>query len=145
MPVHCSPNWAIKATWERSMRISPLNVDIILGPSIVGWKLILSISSNCVLTVINASAAVTLLEQRPEKIQDLFIIITYVNNTVITIVQKRTVLSMRHLHYNSYSTQNTVLALITLTVCTIYIKKVFFTLHWVTYRYADAQLTPLQV
>ena len=30
-------------------------------------KLILSISSNCVLTVINASAAVTLLEQRPEK------------------------------------------------------------------------------
>ena len=34
-------------------------------------KLILSISSNCVLTVINASAAVTLLEQRPEKIQAL--------------------------------------------------------------------------
>ena len=31
----------------------------------------LSISSNCVLTVINASAAVTLLEQRPEKIQAL--------------------------------------------------------------------------
>ena len=31
-------------------------------------KLILSISSNCVLTVINASAAVTLLEQRPENI-----------------------------------------------------------------------------
>ena len=30
-------------------------------------KFILSISSNCVLTVINASAAVTLLEQRPEK------------------------------------------------------------------------------
>ena len=30
-------------------------------------KLILSISSYCVLTVINASAAVTLLEQRPEK------------------------------------------------------------------------------
>ena len=30
-------------------------------------KLILSISSNCVLTIINASAAVTLLEQRPEK------------------------------------------------------------------------------
>ena len=30
-------------------------------------KLILSISSNCVLTVIYASAAVTLLEQRPEK------------------------------------------------------------------------------
>ena len=30
-------------------------------------KLTLSISSNCVLTVINASAAVTLLEQRPEK------------------------------------------------------------------------------
>ena len=49
------------------MRVSPLNVDVILGPSIVGWKLILSISSNCVLTVINASAAVTLLEQRPEK------------------------------------------------------------------------------
>ena len=35
------------------------------------WKLILSISSNCVLTVINAGAAVTLLEQRPEKIQAL--------------------------------------------------------------------------
>ena len=34
-------------------------------------KLILSISSNCVLTVINASAAVTVLEQRPEKIQAL--------------------------------------------------------------------------
>ena len=34
-------------------------------------KLILSITSNCVLTVINASAAVTLLEQRPEKIQAL--------------------------------------------------------------------------
>ena len=34
-------------------------------------KLILSISSNCVLTVINASAAVTLLEQRPERIQAL--------------------------------------------------------------------------
>ena len=34
-------------------------------------ELILSISSNCVLTVINASAAVTLLEQRPEKIQAL--------------------------------------------------------------------------
>ena len=34
-------------------------------------KLILPISSNCVLTVINASAAVTLLEQRPEKIQAL--------------------------------------------------------------------------
>ena len=34
-------------------------------------KLILSISSNCVLTVINASAAVTLIEQRPEKIQAL--------------------------------------------------------------------------
>ena len=34
-------------------------------------KLILSFSSNCVLTVINASAAVTLLEQRPEKIQAL--------------------------------------------------------------------------
>ena len=34
-------------------------------------KLILSINSNCVLTVINASAAVTLLEQRPEKIQAL--------------------------------------------------------------------------
>ena len=49
------------------MRVSPLNVDVILGPSIVGWKLILSISSNCVLMVINASAAVTLLEQRPEK------------------------------------------------------------------------------
>ena len=32
-------------------------------------KLISSISSNCVLTVINASAA--LLEQRPEKIQTL--------------------------------------------------------------------------
>ena len=36
-----------------------------------GLKLILSISSNCVLTVINASAAVTLLEQRPEKLQSL--------------------------------------------------------------------------
>ena len=34
-------------------------------------KLILSISSNCVLTVINASAAVTLPEQRPENIQAL--------------------------------------------------------------------------
>ena len=34
-------------------------------------KLILSISSNCVLTVIDASAAVTLLVQRPEKIQAL--------------------------------------------------------------------------
>ena len=34
-------------------------------------KLILSISSNCVLTVINASTAVTILEQRPEKIQAL--------------------------------------------------------------------------
>ena len=34
-------------------------------------KLILYISSNCVLTVINASVAVTLLEQRPEKIQAL--------------------------------------------------------------------------
>ena len=32
-------------------------------------KLILSISRNCVLKVINACAAVTLLEQRPEKIQ----------------------------------------------------------------------------
>ena len=31
----------------------------------------LSISSNCMLTVINASAAVTLLEQRPEKNQAL--------------------------------------------------------------------------
>ena len=36
-----------------------------------GLKLTLSISSNCVLTVINASAAVTLLEQRPEKLQAL--------------------------------------------------------------------------
>ena len=34
-------------------------------------RLIVSISSNCVLTVINASAAVTPLEQRPEKIQAL--------------------------------------------------------------------------
>ena len=34
-------------------------------------KSILSISSNCVLTVINASAALTLLEQRPEEIQAL--------------------------------------------------------------------------
>ena len=34
-------------------------------------KLISSISSNCLLTVINAGAAVTLLEQRPEKIQAL--------------------------------------------------------------------------
>ena len=34
-------------------------------------KLLLSISSNCVLMVITASAAVTLLEQRPEKIQAL--------------------------------------------------------------------------
>ena len=39
--------------------------------SLIPVKLILSIRSNCVLTVINASAAVTLLEQRPEKIQAL--------------------------------------------------------------------------
>ena len=40
-------------------------------------KLILSISSNCVLTVITASAAVTLLKQRPEKIQALIGIRTH--------------------------------------------------------------------
>ena len=40
-------------------------------------KLISSISSNCLLTVINAGAAVTLLEQRPEKIQALSEIRTY--------------------------------------------------------------------
>ena len=39
--------------------------------------MILSISSNCVLTVINASAAVTLLEQRPEKIQALIALIFF--------------------------------------------------------------------
>ena len=33
-------------------------------------KINFAISSNCVLTVINASAAVTLLEQRPEKNSD---------------------------------------------------------------------------
>ena len=45
------------------------NLLLIISAADREMKLILSISSNCVLTVINASAAVTLLKQGPDKIQ----------------------------------------------------------------------------
>ena len=54
-----------------SRRFQKLKYLRLLSITIVKNELILSISSNCVMTVINASAAVTLLEQRPEKIQAL--------------------------------------------------------------------------
>lgn len=50
------------------------------------------------------------------------------------------------LQQSHYSTYSTVLRPITLKVCSIYNEKgLFFTLHRVTYRRADAHLTPVQV
>ena len=50
------------------IRVGPLYVDVILGPSIVKSEINFVHSSNGVMTVINESVAATLPEQRPEKI-----------------------------------------------------------------------------
>ena len=71
MLVQCSTNELSKPHESGPIRVSPLYVDVILGPGIVKSKINFVHSSNLVITVINASAAVTLLEQRPEKIQAL--------------------------------------------------------------------------
>ena len=68
MPVQCSTNELSKPHESGRMRVSPLYVDVILG---VQSESNFVHSSNSVMTVINARAAVTLLEQRPEKIQAL--------------------------------------------------------------------------
>ena len=55
--------------YEEAKRIRPQQMQNLIY-NLLG-EIYLSISRNCELTVINARAAVTLLEQRPEKIQAL--------------------------------------------------------------------------
>ena len=65
----CSPNFPrASITRYTHAKHEPI-LKLIISAADKEMKLILSISSNCVLTFINASAAVTLLQQRPDKIQ----------------------------------------------------------------------------
>ena len=65
----CSPNFPRESITRYTHAKHEPILKLIISAADKEMKLILSISSNCVLTFINASAAVTLLEQRPDKIQ----------------------------------------------------------------------------